>query len=35
MRWQLGKMSRLIDRRERLKAIKMGTDAGRMLEVVV
>lgn len=34
MRWELGEMSRLIDRRERLKAIKMGSDAGRMVDVV-
>lgn len=30
----IGGMSRLIDRREKLKAIKMGSDAGRMVDVV-
>lgn len=35
MRWELGEMCRLIDRRERLKAIKMGSAAGRMVDVVV
>lgn len=37
-RWKyemgIGGMSRLIDRRERLKTIKIRSDAGRMVDVV-